>query len=186
MMASNYTTNYGLCQWEAGDNFVHSEFNQDNAKIDAALKALEDGKAEQSALSTLTTTVAGKAAQADLDALSEEVDGKASQVDHQNLLNAVIDRAILRVGTYTGNGALSQRVPVGLIPSVVIVERADGLRCSQATGAVWGGMALQDHPLCRGGAQVIELSGSSFYAYNQGAPGDMNEEGVTYYYLAMR
>ncbi len=36
-MASNYTTNYGLCQWEAGDQFVRSEFNQDNAKIDAAL-----------------------------------------------------------------------------------------------------------------------------------------------------
>ena len=185
-MASNYTANYGLCQWEAADSFIRTEFNQDNAKIDAALKDLEDSKAEQTDLDALTTTVAGKADQADLDALSDAVEGKASQTDYQDLLNAVIDRAVLRVGTYTGNGALSQRVPVGLIPSVVIVERADGLRCSQATGAVWGGMALQDHPLCRGGAQVIELSGSSFYAYNQGAPGDMNEEGVTYYYLAMR
>ena len=36
-MASNYTTNYGLCQWEATDQFVRSEFNQDNQKIDAAL-----------------------------------------------------------------------------------------------------------------------------------------------------
>ena len=40
-MASNYTTNYGLCQWEAGDQFVRSEFNQDNAKIDAALGRTE-------------------------------------------------------------------------------------------------------------------------------------------------
>ena len=36
-MASNYTTNYGLCQWEPGDNFLREEFNQDNAKIDEAI-----------------------------------------------------------------------------------------------------------------------------------------------------
>ena len=40
-MASNYTENYGLCQWEATDNFVRTEFNQDNARIDAALKAAD-------------------------------------------------------------------------------------------------------------------------------------------------
>ena len=43
-MASNYTGNYGLCQWEATDSFVRTEFNQDNARIDAALKDLEDTK----------------------------------------------------------------------------------------------------------------------------------------------
>ena len=36
-MATNYTANYGLCQWEPEDNFLREEFNQDNAKIDAAL-----------------------------------------------------------------------------------------------------------------------------------------------------
>ena len=41
-MASNYTENYGLCQWEPGDNFVRTEFNQDNARIDAALGRVED------------------------------------------------------------------------------------------------------------------------------------------------
>lgn len=45
-MASNYTTNYGLCQWEPGDSFVRSEFNQDNAKIDAALKSVADAAAQ--------------------------------------------------------------------------------------------------------------------------------------------
>ena len=45
-MASNYTSNYGLCQWEAGDQFVRSEFNQDNAKIDAALKSVADTAAQ--------------------------------------------------------------------------------------------------------------------------------------------
>lgn len=36
-MASNYTTNFGLCQWEAADQVQRTEFNADNAKIDAAL-----------------------------------------------------------------------------------------------------------------------------------------------------
>lgn len=38
-MASNYTANYGLCQWEPGDKFLREEFNQDNEKIDTALEA---------------------------------------------------------------------------------------------------------------------------------------------------
>ena len=65
-MASNYTENYGLCQWEAGDSFVRTEFNQDNARLDEALNQLAvglAGKAEQSdlaqAVSTLTQAVAG-------------------------------------------------------------------------------------------------------------------------------
>lgn len=37
-MASNYTENYGLCQWEATDQVLREEFNQDNAKMDAALR----------------------------------------------------------------------------------------------------------------------------------------------------
>ena len=44
-MASNYTEHYGLCQWEAGDPFIRTDFNQDNQKIDAAL-AGHDGALE--------------------------------------------------------------------------------------------------------------------------------------------
>ena len=39
-MASNYTENYGLCQWEATDQVLREEFNQDNVRIDAALESL--------------------------------------------------------------------------------------------------------------------------------------------------
>ena len=52
-MASGYTSNYGLCQWQGEDKFLREEFNQDNEKIDAALKAA-DGKADR-ALSGLET-----------------------------------------------------------------------------------------------------------------------------------
>lgn len=38
-MASNYTENFGLCQWEATDAVLRTDFNEDNAKVDAALAA---------------------------------------------------------------------------------------------------------------------------------------------------
>ena len=41
-MASNYTEHYGLCQWEAADQVLREEFNEDNAKVDTALEALDD------------------------------------------------------------------------------------------------------------------------------------------------
>lgn len=40
-MASNYTENYGLCQWEATDQVLREEFNQDNMKIDTILNGFE-------------------------------------------------------------------------------------------------------------------------------------------------
>ena len=36
-MASSYTSNYQLCQWEGTDKVLRTDFNGDNAKIDAAL-----------------------------------------------------------------------------------------------------------------------------------------------------
>ena len=36
-MASNHTTNFELCQWQADDQVKRTDFNKDNAKIDAAL-----------------------------------------------------------------------------------------------------------------------------------------------------
>ena len=52
-MPSNYTPNYQLNQWEPGDKVLRTEFNADNAKVDAALRSVSirvDGKADQSAL----------------------------------------------------------------------------------------------------------------------------------------
>lgn len=46
-MATNHTEHYGLCQWEETDAVLRTDFNQDNAKLEAALKALQDSKAEK-------------------------------------------------------------------------------------------------------------------------------------------
>ena len=60
-MASGYTTNYGLCQWQPEDKFLREEFNGDNEKIDAALKAAEDKAASdaQTAQNTADRALAG-------------------------------------------------------------------------------------------------------------------------------
>lgn len=46
-MASNYTENYGLCQWEATDQVLRTEFNEDYTKIDAVLKKQADDLAAE-------------------------------------------------------------------------------------------------------------------------------------------
>ena len=37
----NRTNNYNLCQWEETDRVQRTDFNEDNAKIDAAVKAVD-------------------------------------------------------------------------------------------------------------------------------------------------
>jgi len=46
-MPSNFTPNYKLNQWEADDRVLRVDFNADNAKLDAALKAQADGLAAE-------------------------------------------------------------------------------------------------------------------------------------------
>ena len=75
-MPSNYTENYQLNQWEPEDKVVRTDFNADNAKIDAALGALAAEKADVSALTALTQVVAGKLS---LIAGSYHGDGTASR-----------------------------------------------------------------------------------------------------------
>ena len=38
---ASYTSNYQLHQWVPGDNFLRTDFNEDFAKIDAAIKGVE-------------------------------------------------------------------------------------------------------------------------------------------------
>ena len=60
-MASNHTEHFSLNQWQADDQVLRTDFNEDNAKIDSALKdlaAAQAEKADQSALDALAAEVA--------------------------------------------------------------------------------------------------------------------------------
>ena len=50
----NHTQNYQLSQWEATDPVLRADFNADNAKIDAAIKAEAD--ARTAAVSSLSSS----------------------------------------------------------------------------------------------------------------------------------
>ncbi len=81
-MVTNQTTNYQLNQWEPTDAVQRVEFNQDNAKVDTALKSLSDQviqKANQSAVNTLISAVNQKADASTVSALSQAVAAKAEQ-----------------------------------------------------------------------------------------------------------
>ena len=66
-MSTHHTTNYDLNQWEASDKVLRAEFNADNAKIDAALKANADAIAAEAA-----AREAGVSGKADQSALTAE------------------------------------------------------------------------------------------------------------------
>ena len=168
-MASNYTENYGLCQWEATDNFVRTEFNQDNAKIDAALKALEDTKAGQ----------------VDLEALSAAVSGKADQTALESLSDTVALKGRIKAGTYAGTGSSkgdSQRIEVGFPVQAVLIEDPAGLRAG-SDDTVKGGLAVSGGPLTRIGLTMAVVSGTGFTVYHNDA-NTVNRSGNTYYYVA--
>ena len=48
-MSTNHTANYELCQWEPTDQVQRLDFNADNAKLDAALQALQQSIAAEAA-----------------------------------------------------------------------------------------------------------------------------------------
>ncbi len=79
-MSTNSTANYGLCQWEADDQFSRTDFNDDNLRVDSALAALSgavSAKAEASTVEALSSAVDAKAAASTVEALTTKVNAKA-------------------------------------------------------------------------------------------------------------
>ena len=127
-MATNQTTNYQLNQWEPTDAVQRVEFNQDNAKVDAALKALSDQvvqKANQSAVNTLISAVNQKVDPGDLAALSATVDQKANQSDLTSLSSTVqqiqADLTKITFGTYTGDNTATRVIDLGFTPDALLL-----------------------------------------------------------------
>ena len=101
-MAANHTPNYSLSQWEVSDQVKRIDFNADNAKIDAALAALEAKKADTSALSALQTVVNGKASTSSVSTLSSQL----------SAAKATIPKFVST--SYTGTGTCKQSNPTSV------------------------------------------------------------------------
>lgn len=98
-MASNYTENYGLCQWEATDQVLREEFNQDNKKVDAALRELTEKDVSLEEKNTLLEAALSKCG-----------------------------NCRMYTTTYTGQGGsvAKQSIAFPWLPLVVIIMGADG------------------------------------------------------------
>ena len=181
-MASNYTTNYQLNQWEPTDAVQRVEFNQDNAKVDAALKALSDQvvqKANQSALNTLISAVNQKAEQEDLDSLEDTV-----QQISANLTK-------MTVGTYTGDGAETKVINLGFTPKAVLVMYSWGVMYDTSTtkDSITGGLAMRESPAYRGACIAVEIVSQGFAVYYNTNTGSnqyayTNRANFPYHYIA--
>lgn len=53
----NKTEKYQLNQWEKTDRIMMEDFNEDNAKLEAALSDLEDRKCNKTTLTALSSVV---------------------------------------------------------------------------------------------------------------------------------
>ena len=147
-MASNYTPNHSLCQWAAEDKVLRTEFNADNAKIDAAL-------------GSLSSSLSGKASSSAVSSLQSALDSLTQKVSQQTASIAKLGNCLLYVSSYTGSGSHNESTPTRLSfphkPLVVfvsegfyrltLVQGSDSWCASVGTGgevtATWSGNNVQ-------------------------------------------
>ena len=177
-MASNHTEHFSLNQWQADDQVLRTDFNEDNAKIDSALKdlaAAQAEKADQTALDALAAEVAKKATTAALDALSK----------------TLASVPLLVTGTYTGNGAESRLISLGFQPKALLVMTERGYPAIPYTDDYYGGLALPGNPVCLktvyGTDYILTIESKGFQVYyNRDKYILSNQLETTYYYLAWK
>ena len=161
-VASNYTTNYQLNQWEAGDQVLRTEFNQDNQKIDTALKSNAEAIAAEVAARTALETVVGQC-------------GNCSVV----------------YGSYAGNGLAGASYPNTLTfsgkPLAVFLMPQERYGSSNSSitmlrGVIW----TQYHPEALATICTVTWGEDSVSWYHAG--GDVQSQfsmaGATYHYVA--
>ena len=112
-MSTNRTSNYNLNQWVKSDRVLMSEFNADNAKIDAAVKAVDNR------VTSLSSTVSGKASQSALNTLQSTVNSHTSAI-------AKLGDCLLYSTSYVGTGVRDESDPPSLTfphrPMVVFIS----------------------------------------------------------------
>ena len=129
-MAANQTTNYQLNQWEAADQVLRTDFNADNAKVDAALA----GKVDQAALDNLESTV-------------ETLTGTTASL-------SATHNGRVYTSSYTGNGSASKTISFPARPMLVNIMGSSNWLCAVQGSNVGSGSYLG------GGGEAINVSWS--------------------------
>ena len=196
-MSTNYTENFALCQWEPTDQVLRTDFNADNAKIDAALAGKADasalasltqtvsGKASQSALSALTQTVSGKASQSALSALSQTVSTLSATVSGHTSQISKLGNCELYTATYAGNGQTGSSGARSITfpdkPMLVLVVSASG-----GSSQLFLFQGITQAANTQSAYSVtVSWSGNKVTWYSSNASAAMNYSGYTYQVLAL-
>lgn len=177
-MASNHTEHFSLNQWQADDQVLRTDFNEDNAKIDSALKDLAAAQAE-------------KADQSALDALAAEVAKKAATAGAGRPRKKHASMPCLVTGTYTGDGAESRLISLGFQPKALLVMREEGYSARPYTDDYYGGLALPGKPVCLqtsyGTDYILTIESKGFRVYyNRDKYVFSNQKDTNYHYLAWK
>ncbi len=177
-MASNHTEHFSLNQWLPDDQVKRTDFNENNAKIDAALNDLSGGLAE-------------KADQAALDALAAEVAKKATTAALETVSKKLAAMPCLVTGTYTGDGTDSRLISLGFQPKALLVMREEGYSARPYTDDYYGGLALPGKPVCLqtsyGTNYILTIESKGFRVYyNRDRYILSNQKDTNYYYLAWK
>jgi len=116
MQMPNKTANYQLNQWEPGDSFLRTDFNEDNAKIDTAIKEAAEAK------NYVTGSYVGT--------------GKSGQGENANVLNLGFRPSLVLIlgGIYPSNRSLA----VFISPSTIAGDGASFVTATWTdTGLSW-------------------------------------------------
>ena len=145
-MAANHTEHYELNQWLAADQVLRTDFNADNAKLDAALEDLESRKANQSALSALSST---------MSALSANLSANLTKITF---------------GSYSGDNAASRTVSLGFTPKAVFLMESQGrvLYYGGTSLYYYGGLAINGYPVTCTQGTVLQIVSGGFQVYKNG------------------
>lgn len=171
-MSTNHTSNYNLNQWVKSDRVLMSEFNADNAKIDAAVKAVDNR------VTSLSSTVSGKASQSALNTLQSTVNSHTAALAGKG-------NCQIYVTSYTGAGeceeANANSLTFPAAPEVVYIGKGSSwltLRQGDTfayTMGQTGGI----------GPVTAAWSGKTVRWYSTNVRGQMNESGATYKVIAL-
>ena len=177
-MASNHTEHFSLNQWLPDDQVKRTDFNENNAKIDAALNDLSGGLAE-------------KADQAALDALAAEVAKKATTAALETVSKKLAAMPCLVTGTYTGDGTDSRLISLGFQPKALLVMREEGYSARPYTDDYYGGLALPGKPVCLqtsyGTDYILTIESKGFRVYyNRDKYVFSNQKDTNYHYLVWK
>lgn len=100
-------------------------------------------------------------------------------------LSTAQGKAEIVVGTYAGDGSASRTINLGFQPRAVLVETSWGIR-GGATQAR-AGMAVAGGPLApQDGQPCLSMTSGGFRVVRGSTGEQTNNEGYTYYYLAVK